>query len=266
MVAKGSELSRGDKNRKLKYSIGYKGNLIRDQNYEAVVFQDMGSSLAPMESGKYADYIGACLRNNCQHADASKTDCQTELKGTLSWTILPEDMCPKESANVEQPIHRLRKDFYGHSGSGTFRRATRRIIFKGHWFCSGVDWPSCFIHPALNLCLTMYVDDLRIAVPTSDLAKGWELVRKSFVLEERSHRNISFVALMSPRAWNSRPVFPPAWLCTTWRSCLSHVLIGMGNSHVSRELYRSRTRLPFHLSTRTNIPHRRPPHVGKVLQ
>ena len=53
-VEKGSELPVGDSRRKYKYRVVFQGNRVITQNWEAALFQDMGSSPASMEAGKYA--------------------------------------------------------------------------------------------------------------------------------------------------------------------------------------------------------------------
>ena len=39
-------------------------------------------------------------------------------------------------------------------------------------------WRSCYIHPVLQLLLVVYVDDFKMAGPTSSLAEGWRIVRR----------------------------------------------------------------------------------------
>ena len=54
MVEKGSELAKGDARRKYKYRVVFQGNRVINQNWEAALFQDLGSSPATMEASKIA--------------------------------------------------------------------------------------------------------------------------------------------------------------------------------------------------------------------
>ena len=50
-VEKGSELPLGDKGRKFKGRYVFKWNEVKDQNWEAAIFQELGSSPAATEAG-----------------------------------------------------------------------------------------------------------------------------------------------------------------------------------------------------------------------
>ena len=52
-VQKGAELPPGDKRQKYKYRVVFQGNQVVTQNWEVALFQDLGSSPATMEAGKY---------------------------------------------------------------------------------------------------------------------------------------------------------------------------------------------------------------------
>ena len=55
-VEKGSELKADSKHRKFKGCYVFQGNLVRDQNWEAAIFQELGSSPAAMEAGNSCDF------------------------------------------------------------------------------------------------------------------------------------------------------------------------------------------------------------------
>ena len=72
MVLKGSELSKGDKRRKFKHRVCFQGKHVLTQNWEVAIFQEVGSSLACMESGKAADFHSCLLGNEPEQADARR--------------------------------------------------------------------------------------------------------------------------------------------------------------------------------------------------
>lgn len=66
MVEKGSELAENDPNHKFKYQVVFLGNNVIDQNWEAAMFQDLGSVPASMEASKVADAYGSFPGNDVQ--------------------------------------------------------------------------------------------------------------------------------------------------------------------------------------------------------
>lgn len=54
MVEKGSGPDKNDGNRKYKYRVVFNGNQVKDQNWKAAMFQDLGSALATMDCGHAA--------------------------------------------------------------------------------------------------------------------------------------------------------------------------------------------------------------------
>ena len=91
MVEKGSELAENDPNRKFKYRVVFLGNNVIDQNWEAAMFQDLGSAPASMEASKAADAYGSFPGNDVQQADAEQAYIQAELEGAETWVCLPDE-------------------------------------------------------------------------------------------------------------------------------------------------------------------------------
>jgi hypothetical protein len=69
-VEKGSELAPDQ--RKYKGRVVFLGNQVKNQNWEAAMFQDLGSSPATMEAGKACDTFGSLPGNDIQQADAEQ--------------------------------------------------------------------------------------------------------------------------------------------------------------------------------------------------
>ena len=91
MVEKGSELQSDDPRRKYKYRVVFQGNNVVNQNWEAALFQNLGSSPATMEAGKVADFMGCLKGNTTQQADAEQAYVQADLQGTETWVWLPPE-------------------------------------------------------------------------------------------------------------------------------------------------------------------------------
>ncbi len=121
-VEKGSELPRGDKNRKFKGRYVFQGNEVKDQNWEAAIFQELGSSPAAMEAGNSCDFYGLLPGNRTEQSDAEQAYTQSVLKGTLTWVFLPKDRWPPAwvAAGYQTPVVPLRLALYGHPDAGGY--------------------------------------------------------------------------------------------------------------------------------------------------
>ena len=50
------------------------------------------------------------------------------------------------------------------------------MVRKVCFVLAGEGWPSCYVHSATQLFLVVYVDDIKLAGPRRNLAKGWRLL------------------------------------------------------------------------------------------
>ena len=47
----------------------------------------------------------------------------------------------------------------------------------------GLEWPSCYFHPEMQLLLVVYVDDFKLAGPKKNIKRGWAKLRKGLGIE-----------------------------------------------------------------------------------
>ena len=57
MVEKGAEFPEGDPRRKFKYRIVFRGNDVKDQNWDVALFQEMASTPTTLEASRYSDLL-----------------------------------------------------------------------------------------------------------------------------------------------------------------------------------------------------------------
>ena len=55
---------------------------------------------------------------------------------------------------------------------------------KKFGFIKVQDWESLYYHPILNLILTVYVDDFKMAGPRCNLQQGWDMIGKELVIDK----------------------------------------------------------------------------------
>ena len=96
------------------------------QDYEAAVFEDLGSSPATLESSRACDMYGCAPGNDCETADAEQAYAQSLLTGTETWVCLPPEARLGKVWNIpevqkmKRPVVRLRLALYGHPDFGTY--------------------------------------------------------------------------------------------------------------------------------------------------
>ena len=118
-VEKNSELAEDDPARKFKGRTVFLGDNVHDQNWEAAVFQDIGSSPATIEAGRVADCYGLAPGHEISTADGEQAYIQAELRGPKTWVELPRMMWPEEWAGMRHPVVVLRRALYGHPNAGS---------------------------------------------------------------------------------------------------------------------------------------------------
>ena len=185
-VEKHSQLPVGDPKRKFKGRGVLLGNQVKNQSFEAAMFQDLGNSPASFEASRWADFLGCHDGWDVQMADAVQAYIQATLRGTPCWIELPPEAVPSECKwdKYRRPVVPLRKALYGHPDAGTFweqhcDESVRAVGFEP----IGEEWPSVYIHEKLQLVLVVYVDDFKMAGPQKNLAQGWSMLRTRLKIE-----------------------------------------------------------------------------------
>ena len=181
---KGSELKPDDPGRKFKGRCVVQGNNMKDENHHAAVFQELSSSPATLEAAKSVDAYGLIKGNEIQQCDAQQAYVQSELGGTPTWISLPPILRPKEWSSFHDPVCLLKKALYGHPDAGGYWEKHCHNHLTDIGFVSVPDWRSTYWHAELKLLLMVYVDDFKMSGPASNMAKGWELIRRSIKTDD----------------------------------------------------------------------------------
>ena len=199
-VEKNYQLPEGNPGRKFKGRGVLLGNQVKNQHWEAAFFQDLGNSPASFEASRWADFFGCLPGHSVKLADAIQAYIQAKLKGPLCWVELPTDAWPPEIQywKFRRPVVRLDKALYGHPDSGTMweqhcDKKVQEIGFKP----IGEEWPSMYFHDKLKLLLVIYVDDLKLAGPSENLAKGWEMLRTVLRIEPETDLGLYLGCVLS---------------------------------------------------------------------
>ena len=183
-VEKNSELPLGHPKRKFKGRVVFQGNRVTNQNWEAAIFQDLGSCPATMGASKTADFYDLMPGHAVEIADAEQAYIQALLTGTPCWICLPPEARPKSMGGFRRPVVKFLWALYGHPDSGTLWEQHCDSHVKSVGFEPiGEEWPSYYFHHKLRLFLVIYVDDSKMAGPKGNLSNGWYLLQKGLVIE-----------------------------------------------------------------------------------
>ena len=80
-VEKGSELDEGDPNRKFKGRAVFLDDRVKDGRGSIALFEELSSSPASMEAGKFCDLWGCMPNHTVQGADGTQAYCQAPIPG-----------------------------------------------------------------------------------------------------------------------------------------------------------------------------------------
>ena len=95
-----SQLPVGDPKRKFKGRGVLLGNQVKNQSFEAAMFQDLGNSPASFEASRWADFLGCHDGWDVQMADAVQAYIQATLRGTPCWIELPPELCRENAIGL----------------------------------------------------------------------------------------------------------------------------------------------------------------------
>ena len=177
-VEKNAELHEDNPLRKFKGRVVFQGNQVRDENWEAAMFQELSSCPATMEAAKAADCYGLLEGHVVEQADAEQAYTQSKLGGTPTWIRLPRERWPQAWANMRDPVCPLVLALYGHPDAGGYWERHCAAHLRSVGFQDIPDWRSCFWHPRYKVYLTVYVDDFKMAGPKPAMASAWADIRK----------------------------------------------------------------------------------------
>ena len=110
-VEKHSQLPVGDPKRKFKGRGVLLGSQVKNQSFEAAMFQDLRNSPASFEASRWADFLDCHDGWDVQMADAVQAYIQATLRGTPCWIELPPEAVPSECnwGKYRRPVVPLRK-------------------------------------------------------------------------------------------------------------------------------------------------------------
>ena len=171
--------------RVLKGRIVFRGDIVKDQEGAAAVFQDLAANPTSIAGINNNLAYGLIPGHKTTTADAVKAYVQSLLESKCAtWVQLPPELWPDSwRGKYSKPMVLLVKSLYGHPEAGAhWERHLEKIIKK----LGGIpvpEFPSSYFFPDTELLLTVYVDDFTLSGPERHHAGFWKELRKDVDLE-----------------------------------------------------------------------------------
>jgi len=201
---KGSELEKGDPGQVYKGRHVLLGDQVKDNNFEAAQFQDLGSSPPTMMASKVLDAWSLIVGYIMTQSDATSAYTQWFIgggrgKGVPTWVSLPRHRWPKHwEGKYYNPVVLLVLALYGHPDAGGFWEERCDTIVKGCGWTKTC-WKSLFYHAATKSVLIIYVDDFRMVAKPEYTPELWHGLRKVLILiRHRQRVSLGVTSTTSP--------------------------------------------------------------------
>ncbi len=170
--------------RRYKGRVVFQGNYVVDEFGAQTFVPDQGSGAPFMTASRLLDAIALLPGCSGQQSDAPQAYAQTKLGKGLedecreTWVRLPKDKWPNGwHGKYRDLVCPLVRALYGHPLSGTYlENYYDEIVVKKCGFEKVVGWECLYVHRALRVFLSVYVDDFKLAGESKNLAKAWELM------------------------------------------------------------------------------------------
>ena len=167
----------------------FRGDQVKDEWGFQAVFSEQGTSASHCAAAKFLDAIARLPGNDGEDSDARGAYTQVVLDemGDVdfveTWISLPPHARPKSWDNIVDPVCRLRLNLYGHPLAGLYweQFCTKQLLEVGFGKVTG--WECLFVHRKLQLFLSVYVDDFKMAGRAENVPNMWAILNKRLDLE-----------------------------------------------------------------------------------
>ena len=178
---KNSQLSKDQQS--YKGRVVFRGDQVRDETGFFAVFSEQGTSAAHQAAAKFLDALARMPGNSGADSDAVGAYTQAELGGVETWISLPRHRQPASWANIQDPVCRLRLNLYGHPLAGLYWEKHCRAILLENGFEPVPGWECLYFHRSLQLFLSVYVDDFKMAGKEKNMDAMWAKLSEKLDLE-----------------------------------------------------------------------------------
>ena len=171
--------------RVLKGRIVFRGDIVKDQEGAAAVFQDLAANPTSVAGINNNIAYGRLPGHKTSTADAVKAYVQSLLDTKCAtWVQLPPELWPEAwKGQYSKPMVLLVKSLYGHPEAGAHWERHLEGIIKDLGGKVVPEFPSSYFFKDTGLLLTVYVDDFTLSGPEHEHATFWAALRKKVDLD-----------------------------------------------------------------------------------
>ena len=175
--------------RSYKGRVVFRGDIVRDETGFYAVFSEQGTSASHLAAAKFLDAVARMPGMAGGDSDAVGAytqvvlDDMEECENVETWISLPKDRRPDSWAKYDDPVCKLRLNLYGHPLAGLFWEKHNAKILKSEGFEPVVGWECLWVHKELQLYLSVYVDDYKMAGKAANVPLMWERLGLKLDLE-----------------------------------------------------------------------------------
>ena len=153
-------------------------------------------SASQMTVAKVMDIMSRLPGCAGQAADAVSAYTQVKMKDAPTLLKIPKSECPDIGIRVpkhkwpiswsstEDPVVPLERNLYGHPLAGLlWERQCENVLLKYGWE-KVPNWECLFVNQEEGLFLSVYADDIKLAVKKQNINPTWKILMKDVDLEE----------------------------------------------------------------------------------
>ena len=149
-----------------------------------------------MAAAKFMDAIARFIENDGEDSVARAAYTQVELADVPSllnnynsdtqaetWITLPKHRRPASWDSIQDPVCLLQRNLYGHKLAGLIweKHCHKHVYAAGFTKVHG--WECLFVHKEMQVFLSIYVDDFRMAGKASNLPIVWKKLQAGLDLD-----------------------------------------------------------------------------------
>ena len=101
MEEKGSEFPEGDERRYFKHRIVFRGNAVKDQNWDVAMFQELATTPNTLEASRYSDLLSCLPGNWVEGRDVQQAYLQADMEGMPTYIVLPKELWTPEMYDMQ---------------------------------------------------------------------------------------------------------------------------------------------------------------------
>ena len=82
----------------------FRGNDVKDQNWDVAMFQEMATTPTTLEASRYSDLLACFPGNTVEGRDVQQAYLQADMEGTPTYIALPKELWTPAMHQMKCPV------------------------------------------------------------------------------------------------------------------------------------------------------------------